>query len=44
MVSVAHEGQPKSRRFTKMATKKTQLKSAKKTNKIMTLTASKHPV
>jgi hypothetical protein len=27
-----------------MATKKTQLKSAKKTNKVMTLTARKAPV
>ena len=37
--SVAHEGKLKTRRFTKMATKKTpmKLKSAKKSNKIVAL-------
>ena len=35
---VAHEGKPTARRYTKMATKKT-LKSGKKANKVVALTA-----
>jgi len=52
LVGVAHEGKPKARRSTKMATKNTpkklQLKSGKKADKIQTLKGVRieggHPV